>query len=119
MLLATDRVGAEPSAEQRAGAVVALVEVARVLAVQHLHPARQRALTCLKDEVVVRAEQAVRVHRPAVAGANSCEQGKERAVVVVVEEDQARAGAASRHVEDAVAERGSENASHPATLARV
>jgi hypothetical protein len=68
-------------------APVAIVERARVLAVQVAHAVREVGERRLHDEVVVVAEQAAGVHPPAVAALDAGQNLDEERTVAVVEED--------------------------------
>jgi hypothetical protein len=87
LLLGLDLLGPEAAAEDVVGPAVALVEGARVLAVQVAHPFGQVRQRCLDEQVVVVAEKAARVQPPAVAPADALQDPDEDSPVRVVGED--------------------------------
>ena len=113
LLLRFDHLGPVAPAEDVILAPVALVEGAGVAAVQVAHALVEVRGRCLDDEVVVVAEQALRVHPPAVAAHDSAEQVEEDEAVVAVDDDR-RVIVPARDdvVESAVLERP-QRASHP------
>jgi hypothetical protein len=95
----------------------AMVEAARVPAVEVAHAEGEIRLGCLHDEVVVRSEEAVRVEAPAVAARDATEDVDEDAAIVVVEEDE---GTTVAHRRDVVVGTGGEvpaRAAHGSTVA--
>jgi hypothetical protein len=88
VLVALDHARAEAAAEDVVAEAVALVEPARVGAVQVAHAVGEVRLGCLEDEVVVRSEQAVGVEAPAVAPDHPPKQVEEDLAIAVLEEDE-------------------------------
>jgi hypothetical protein len=113
LLLRFDHLGPVPAAEDVVLAPMALVEGAGVAAVEVAHALVEVRRRCLDDEVVVVAEQALRVHPPAVAAHDPAEQVEEDDAVVAVDDDR-RVIVPPRHdvVEGSVLERP-QRASHP------
>ena len=87
LLLRFDHLCPVASAEDVVLAPVALVEGAGVAAVQVAHALVEIRGRCLDDEVVVVAEQALRVHPPPVAAHDPAEQVEEDDPVVAVDDD--------------------------------
>jgi hypothetical protein len=77
-----------------------------------LHPGRELLSAALNDQVVVVAEQAEGVHRPAEALDDDPEQAEEEAIVVVVHVDVAAVNPARTHVVDPVGKHGARDAGH-------
>ena len=77
----------EAAAEDVVAALVALVEVPCVAAVQVSHPVGEVRARGLHDEVVVVSHQAAHVQAPAVAPLHAAEDVEERLPVGVVEGD--------------------------------
>jgi hypothetical protein len=116
VLVALDDPGGEALLEEVAATAVARVEAARVAAVQAVHPGGEADARRLDDQVVVRAEQAVRVELPAVSADADQKQRGERAPVDVVAEDVEPAGAARGDVVDAVGQVAARHSRHAPTL---
>jgi hypothetical protein len=87
LLFGLDRLGPEPAAEDVVGPVVALVEGARVLAVQVAHAFGQVPQRRLDEQVVVVAEEAAGVQPPAIAPADALQDPDEDRPVPIVGED--------------------------------
>jgi hypothetical protein len=87
LLLGLDLLRPESLAEDVVLPAVALVERARVLAVEVAHAVGEVRQGCLDDEVVVVAEEAARVQAPAVAPADAFQDLEEHAAVAIVPED--------------------------------
>jgi hypothetical protein len=87
LLLGFDHPRPEPFPEDVVDAAMALVEGARVLAVQVTHPVGEIRERRLDHEVVVVSEQAARVKPPAVALSHALQDLDEDGAVPVVEED--------------------------------
>jgi len=87
LLLGFDHPRPEPFPEDVVDAAMALVEGARVLAVQVTHPVGEIRERRLDHEVVVVSEQAARVKPPAVALPHALQDLDEDGAVPVVEED--------------------------------
>jgi hypothetical protein len=82
-----DRLGPEASAEDVMLSGVSVVECAGVLTVQVAHAVRQVRHRRLDQQVVVVAEQTLRVEPPAVALAHPVQDAREDGAVGVVAED--------------------------------
>jgi hypothetical protein len=102
--LAVDCASGEAAGEERAEALVALVEGLAVVAQEPLEAARELGLRAVEHEVVMRRHQAERVQCPAVALGAETKSPEEGASVVVVAEDRAPVDAARGDVEIAVRE---------------
>jgi len=87
LLLGLDLFRPEASAEDVVLPAVAIVEGARVLAVEVTHAVREVRERRLDEEVVVVAEQAAGVQAPAVAPADASQELDEDGAIPVVAED--------------------------------
>jgi hypothetical protein len=96
---------------------VALVEAAGVVAVELAHSLRQVFARDLEDEVVMGANEAVRVAAPIVESDGRAEELHEVDAVEIVLEEHRAANRSRRSVKEAVAELAAGNPRHAATVA--
>ena len=104
--------GVEAALQEMTHARMAPVEALRVDAVQLAHPARERRLGGLEEEMVVVAHQHVGVEAPTVGPDDAREHGEELAPVGVVAEDRAALVAAGRDVPEGTCVLEAERAAH-------
>jgi hypothetical protein len=98
LILGLDHLRPEPPAEDVIYAPVAVVEAARVPAVEVAHPVGEIRLGRLDEKVIVVAHQAARVDAPAVAVHDPVQEVDEERAVAVVEDDRRLVVAPRRNV---------------------
>ena len=108
--LGLDHAGREAVGDEVPETAVSLVEPLCVDTVEALHPFGEVEAARFEDEVEVRCHQAEGVHFPVKAGDATAEEREEEAAVLVVAEERDAAGATRDDVEEAVGERGAEQA---------